>query len=132
MYLYVIRNLIHLTTCNFWMLYRKEARILKKPTIPLRDFIADVASSLCNIGIRRYGRPPLGSPIITKQSISNKYSTVYARCAERWFAPLTKDIPETPQMLNVFSKCIHLRFCAKCDVFLCFNKDRNCFYQFHK
>ena len=41
---------------------------MKEPTIPLRDFIADLASCLCNIGIRKRGRPPLGSPIMKKQS----------------------------------------------------------------
>ena len=51
-YLYIFRHLIHLTTCNSWILHGEEARIMKEPTIPLRDFIADLASCLCNIGIR--------------------------------------------------------------------------------
>jgi len=133
----ILFHLIDATVVNAWLLYRR-ARVQSRITegiLPLADFKAAVAESLCKYektekrGRRstelqrnldtKIPRPRSGAPNpqadVRLDAVGHwlEWSESRQRCR----MPLCKGITQTR--------------CQKCDIPLCFTKNRNCFKNFH-
>lgn len=99
----------------------------------LRAFIAELLECLMLSGKTKKGRPSnLPSPHLKKRMVAPKEPTVEVRKDGVGHFPMA-----TSQRLrckncvaaeNKFSSVV----CSKCGVTLCLNKERNCFFEYHR
>lgn len=127
--MYIFLHTVNMKVVTVWLWYKRHCRLLVQKPMKLSTFQTMVADSLVNIK-RPIGRPSVASPttpptcrVIQRPPVSDvRYDG-------------TDHLPEwgtRGRCKN--SDCWSLSFikCVKCDVFLCLNKDRNCFFSFHK
>ena len=128
-----------LAVINSWLLYRRDSKECygDEKTIDLWDFKSRVASSLCATNTekkRTVGRPRFSEveyghllkrkrgpvkPIPEKEIRSDNYAhwPIFVEKRGRCKFPDCKGLIQTQ--------------CEKCDTYLCFTKDKNCFKNFH-
>ncbi|XP_065665259.1 piggyBac transposable element-derived protein 3-like [Hydra vulgaris] len=131
-YIYVWAHTLLIALSNAWFLYRRDLKIIcpSKKFMPLKNFQAAVASSLVTVVKRKAGRASLDAiPIPTKRAAAVQSNP-------------TKDIrldgfdhlPTYSDKRQRCKKCktgfSYIR-CKKCNVWLCLNKDRNCYHDYH-
>lgn len=128
--MYIFYHSIHMMVVNSWLMDRKDAKALneKKP-MKLAVFQSRLATQLVapSAPVGRPKLPAIGSP---------KMNTVFHRVPPKKSHLDGKD--HLPDYSNTRGRCKgqnckRLSFikCAKCMVYLCLNKDRNCFSRFH-
>ncbi|XP_014672682.1 PREDICTED: piggyBac transposable element-derived protein 3-like [Priapulus caudatus] len=132
-YIYIWWHTITIAVVNAWLIYRRHQRELPNcKTMPLRRFQARVASALTDAGKRARGRPASGSPPVPKRRHS-----VQTQPVEDARRDGLDHLPEWNEKRQRCFQCpgnaafTYLR-CTKCKVWLCLNKDRNCFAAFHR
>ena len=129
-YLYIFRHFIHVAVCNSWLLYRRECQAVGETQISLRQFVGSLYESLVKIGTRKRGRPSLETGVPPKANFPVNIQ------------PTTLDVRKDgfDHFPKWSEKRVRCKFCTpgftyvvcmKCEVALGFNKDRNCFLQFH-
>ena len=130
-YLYIFWHTITIAVVNSWMKYRKDCSELSEKHVPLRSFQADTASALISSGQGKFKR---GRP--SAEDMSKKVKK--AATTEAPVLECQKDkYDHFPQWNDTRGRCKICKNmnsfvqCQKCKVFLCFNKDRNCFRRFH-
>lgn len=134
-YLRIIFHFLDLATVNAWLLYRRHCEQLKIKYMPLIDFKLNVAHGLLFSGdtvTKKRGRPP-----------SSSTNTTSTPPPKRIFTPRPVDdvrfdgIGHWPEHLENKQRCKHCIHsysrvqCEKCNMPLCFNKEKNCFKTFH-
>ena len=99
--------------------------------LPLRHFKASIASSLIAAN-----KPHRGRPSIESISAPKKRKRVQSRPEGDVRTDVVNHMPAWDDKCQRCSFCstrsafTHVK-CLKCNVFLCFTKDRNCFKDFH-
>lgn len=142
-YLYVFYHTLRMALVNAWFVYKRFHEIEGTPknqVMKLRTFQAVCAQSLTTAGRgkkRARGRPTaeeqevlaLQSPPCKRRSVApvidsqkDEYNHFPVYDAKRQRCKLC------PRATSMFS---HVK-CLKCNVYLCLNKDRNCFLLYHK
>ncbi|XP_064614532.1 piggyBac transposable element-derived protein 2-like [Liolophura sinensis] len=129
-YLYIFYHTINMAVVNSWNWYRRHCSLLAEKSLQLSDFQSNIASCLINVK-KVPGRPAMNSPLTPKPAASSTNEQVP-------FADVRLDsvghLPEwTTRGRCKAPSCQKLSFvvCTKCKTHLCFNKDRNCFKDFH-
>lgn len=127
-YIYIFLHTISLTVVNSWLWYKRHCQALRMKPKKLSDFPADVATAL--IICHR----PVGCP--------SRELRPLPPCVAIQKAPITDVRSDGMDHLPAWGTkgrcknkgCKSLSFvtCIKCNVYLCLNKDRNCFLDFHK
>lgn len=132
-YMRIFFHIIDLMVVNAWILWRRSNNEFSN--LALADFKMAVAECLCKVNKASFTRKR-GRPSAAMETLQNKtrrgpatdfpmhevrtdgYSHLPLWCLERQRC-------KYPCGAKTFIKC------EKCNVFLCLNKDRNCFYKFH-
>lgn len=130
-YMYIFFYSVNMMVINAWLRHRCHARLLKVKSLKLADFQADLATQLV------YSQPRVGRPKLGSSSASPVQSNIYRRSIP---PPVTRmdNVGHLPVYATKRGRCkekacpgfTHVK-CDKCDVFLCFTKDKNCFMSFH-
>lgn len=130
-YLYIFWHTITIAVVNSWLKYREDCKALSEKHESLRNFQADLASALVTAGRGKFNR---GRP--STDDMSKKFKK-----AATTVTPVTDSQKDKydhfPQWKETRGRCKICKNqnsfvqCQKCKVFLCFNKDRNCFRRFH-
>lgn len=135
-YMRIFYHLLDLTLINSWILYRKNC---KEKTITLVQFKIEVADCLCranmqNKGIKR-GRPSGNNMEQQIQTKKKKGPTSYVPPKD----VRTDAVGHWPSYTTERTRCkkpnckkLTYVKCDKCGLHLCFNKDNNCFREFHE
>lgn len=136
-YMRLFYHLLDMTLVNSWLLYRRRSREKgAEKCMKLAEFRAEVAYCLCNVGSNRLlkrGRPSdLEKEIAEKKKRSATTTYVPPKDVRldghsHW--PLYKDTRQRCKM----PKCTSFSYiqCSKCGLYLCLNKNNNCFHKFH-
>lgn len=136
-YFRLFYHFLDLAIINAWTVYKKKAAYDQtKIVLNQKDFRVQVAKSLCTLGFHAQKRGRPGNEI-------QKQLEERQKRARTSIAP-TKDVRQDsidhwPQWNSSrnrckLPKCTGKTFvsCAKCNTFLCFNKDKNCFKNYHQ
>ncbi len=138
----LIFHFLDVSVVNSWLLYRRDCDSLKIPLrqrLDLQHFKHSIARSLLLEGKAQPGGSKLGRP-------SRSVDTLHSLKKKK--GNRTNPIPEQnirkdgmhhwqehgeSQNRCKMPGCSKTTFihCTKCKVYLCFTKDRNCFYNFH-
>ena len=130
-YIYIFWHLITVAVINSWLRYRKDCKVLHEKHMPMRRFQGDLAADLllAGKGKSKRGRPSADDMLKNKRRAATTIMPVLD-CQkdkiEHW--PVWKD---TWRRCKICIKKNSFALCEKCEVFLCLNKDRNCFRRFH-
>lgn len=134
-YVRIIWHLIDMCCVNGWLVYRRHMKQKNnKKYMALKDFKANIGNALLKAGktiIRKRGRPSL-SPAAPEQPAKQKKRAprpnvdVQYDQIGHWAVHI-----EPKQRCRHCVKAYARQKCIKCNVSLCFTKDRNCFYNFH-
>ncbi|XP_040067151.1 piggyBac transposable element-derived protein 3-like [Ixodes scapularis] len=132
-YLYIFYHTIYICVVNGWNIHRRQCAQLNTKPMKLRTFIAMLSESLMLSGKAPRGRPAcLPSPPAKKRKVTPKELQNDIRKDGVGHLPLVTSnrlrCKNCVPSANRFSSII----CAKCEITLCLNKDRNCFYEYHK
>lgn len=137
-YFRLFYHLLDLAVINAWILY-KEILLKKNPKgkiLNQKHFRIEVAKCLCSMGRngQKRGRP--------SNEIQQQLDTRKKKCPRAVVPPkdLRQDATDHWPKWNSnrnrckFPGCKGFTFvsCKKCDVFLCFNKDKDCYNAFHQ
>lgn len=132
-YMYIFYHTLHMMVINAWLTYRKQAKHLKvKNIMKLAVFQSRLAAQLVAPSA------PVGRPRIGNISPKMNTITIHRRsCPPRETRLDGKD--HLPEFSNTRGRCKgrdcqFLTFvkCAKCQAYLCLNRDRNCYSKFHQ
>ena len=135
-YMYIFLHTLQIALVNAWLLYRRNTAILKPNAklMPLHKFQSQVAQGLASTNKRIRGRPSLESlltPIPMKipkvQSIPTNDTRKDGLDHFPMYEAKRQRCMHCPKGVNSWS---YFR-CKKCNVWLCLNKDRNCFNAYH-
>lgn len=137
-YLRIFFHFLDIAVANSWLLYSCQATQLgQKKTQTLLNFKLDVAFALIEAykhQDRKRGRPSktsdseTGTPPSAKKTLPGRLpvSDVRYDCIAHW--PLhTENKQRCKKCIKNYSRTA----CQKCMVYLCLNKDRNCFLDLH-
>ena len=130
-YIYIWLDTIIISVANAWILYRRNTGVLdpRKRTMPLRVFQGMLADSLVKAQKRGCGRPTAGSlsPMVCKKKKVQGLPTADIRryCIDHF--PAWEEARQRCMNCNLLT---YIK-CTKCKVWLCLNKDRNCYNEFH-
>ncbi|XP_054462494.1 piggyBac transposable element-derived protein 3 [Anoplopoma fimbria] len=131
----IVFHMLDLTLVEAWLLYRRDcqSQIPENARLPLLDFKIQVACCLCmenKVSNKRKGRP---SQVVLGKKKRGRHSFVPPD-------PVRRDNTDHwPLQANEKGRCqmpgckgIVMSKCSKCAVFLCFTRERNCFFDFDK
>ena len=134
-YMRVFFHFLDMICVNSWLLWRRNLTNMDL-YLPLSEFKIGVAEVLtrANVGVqRKRGRPstPL-QPALNLKKKKYPFSQIPAQQIR------TDNLNHLPVVNEDRQRCkfpdckgkSHIS-CGKCQVYLCLNKDRNCFYRFH-
>lgn len=141
-YLRIVFYVLSTALVNSWLLSRRDKQTNGRDEFPLLDFALEIAEGLCNCGKsaltppRKRGRPPQESPspTTTPPPPARKKRAVF-------FLPATDSRYDQVGHYPIFASRMRCRLCKngytqwrcrKCDTYLCLNRHKNCFYEFHK
>ena len=136
-YLKIITHLVTIFNVNGWLLcrrYSEQLRVLKKNQHNLLLFMKGAANALLFTGkepaITTPGRPKKRTssstrtsgkkPMVPKPAVDIRFDGIY-----HW--------PEFGEKRNRYRVCsmVSVVYCSKCQIYICLQKERNCFKQFH-
>lgn len=141
-------HFLDLCVVNAWILWRKNSDVY----MALFDFKMAVAEHFCKVGKtynKKKGRPAsnTGTPKSTKRTSDSGPSTPTSIQQKKVKKSLARPTPlnevrkdsvdHLPEWKSARQQCHNdckfrsFVFCSKCGVYLCLNKDRNCFMSFH-
>ncbi|XP_054259612.1 piggyBac transposable element-derived protein 2-like [Macrosteles quadrilineatus] len=136
-YLRLFYHLLDVTMCNSWLLYQRVCRDRGDINImPLAEFRESVAITMCRLGSNitpKRGRPSteLDVALLTK----SKKPHVSALPPKEVRKDQTGHWPiwNNNRLRCKLPDCESRSYvnCSKCNLTLCLNKDKNCFYKFH-
>ncbi|KAJ8369987.1 hypothetical protein SKAU_G00100150 [Synaphobranchus kaupii] len=132
----IVFHMLDLTLVESWLLYRRDcqSQIPKNDQLPLLDFKIQVASCLCmenKVSNKRKGRPSQVVVMGKKKRGHHSFvppDPVRRDNTDHW--PLQASDKGRCKMPGC--KDIVRSRCSKCAVFLCFTRERNCFFDYHK
>jgi hypothetical protein len=130
-YFSIIGYLVDLALVNSYLIYRRDAKALgiEATVRNSKDFRLQVSKSLC-CAERLRGRPAASEKVVKKNQVI--VSPRYRPANEIRFDGLHHLPTHCPQ-----GRCKNCKsgkstvMCKKCNLILCFTKQKNCFYQFH-
>ena len=139
-YLKVLFHCVNIAKVNAWLLYRRhcdQQRIPKKSQMSLLKFTSSTALVLTKSGTietpRSVGRPRSSGDDNPQSAKKRKVST------EVHIGDIRHDnIAHWPEFRPTKNKCRHCKvgtgrvYCKKCNLCLCLNNSRNCFFDFHQ
>ena len=131
-YMYLFYHTIIIAVVNSWLWYKRQAKLLKVKPVKLSVFLLDIAEALIMVK-RPVGRPSsavLTPPPAKKINRMKKSSpTLDVRLDGVGHMPVYVEKRGSCKSAN----CKSLTFvkCMKCEVHVCFMKERNCFVSFH-
>lgn len=140
-YMRIFYHLLDISVINAWLLYRRVSQIRPKVSnqkkMKLVDFRLQLGETLCKIGTK--ATPKRGRPSTSDEEIlaakKKKYQptghrpTVDVRWDQIGHFPHHGD--KKQRCKNEHCKSYSIVKCKKCNIFLCFNKQNNCFEKFH-
>lgn len=131
-YIYIWLHTIQIAAVNAWFLYRRDLKITKPEAkyMQLKRFLAEIAESLTRTA-RRVGRPSLDDILNQPKKKASRVQgnpTQDVRRDGYGHMPIWN---EKRQRCSFCKKNFSYMSCRKCNVWLCINKDRNCFQSFH-
>ena len=139
----VIMHLFDMAIVNSWLEYREREvlkHIRKKYILDLMAFREDIANTLCKAELdqtRPRGRPSLVSllnyiPVPEKKTPPAVKPTNDIRYDgfDHW--PIPEDLKNAQRCVMEGCNGKSRVRCEKCNIYLCSNKDRNCFKDYHK
>lgn len=136
----VIMYFLDLALVNSWRLYSNDCtsnNFVKNQTMPLLDFLMDVADTLSSTPERTRIEEDDDNYLSVAHQDHKKYRRAIAPSAAKRHDgyehyPISDDIkaPRACRMENCSSRS-KMR-CEKCDVYLCLSRDKNCFKNYHK
>ena len=133
-YLYIWLHTIIMAVSNAWLLYRRHQKELHgtSKTMPLRIFQAKIASGLVAAGKHMRGRPSLEAqaPPKKKRKVQG-HPDDNARKDGLDHQPLWEKKRQRCALCPGKAAFSYVK-CSKCNVWLCLNKDRNCFVAYHR
>lgn len=134
-YIYIWHHTLHIAVVNAWLLYRRHSEQIRDCDrhMPLKEFQMSIAESLI-LRDRRVGR----TSFIDHLSVSRKRPFVSAPVQPEVRYDLLDHFPIFAEKRSRCKLCpagakngfTYIK-CGKCQVFLCLNRERNCFYEFH-
>lgn len=137
-YMRIFYHLLDITITNAWILYKRVS--LQKGTpknrlLCLADFRVKLGETLCKLGSvsRQVGRP--STEISKRIALKRKH---HSSCPIPPKEVRLDKLDHFPMWVSKRVQCkspkckgfTYVR-CSKCQINLCFNKDRNCYRQFH-
>lgn len=127
-YMYLFWHTVKIAAVNAWFLYKRHVHQRGHRSMPLREFLAELATALVLFRKRPPGRPSIElPPPAKKQSTMATPRDVRLDAKEHW--------PIWNTRRNRCKACAGgytFISCSKRKVSFCINKDRNCFVAFHK
>lgn len=132
-YMYIFYHTLYICAVNAWNIHRRQCGQLGRKAMKRRVFIAELSENLMLCGKTRRGRPAsLPSSASKKRKLAPKQPQNDVRKDGVGHFPVitTKRLrcKHCSPKENTFSSVI----CSKCEVTLCLNKERNCFFDFHR
>ncbi|KAJ8929582.1 hypothetical protein NQ314_017719 [Rhamnusium bicolor] len=136
-YMRLFYHLLDVILVNAWLLYRSVA-VQKNQTeiLKLAEFRAEIADCLCRIGTKPTSKGGRPSDVEIKIVQEKKRSTTTpyiqpkdVRMDGRSHWPLYTKTRQRCKFPTC-KYCSQIK-CAKCGVYLCLNKNNNCFMKFH-
>lgn len=134
-YMRIFYHLLDVTIINSWLLYRRSN--VGKPTITLVDFRLELAQTLCSIG--SYQTPKRGRP--SNNDVQKEIEIKKKKPNTSSLPPLDVRVDKESHFPKWNSTRIPCKLpgchaqtyvvCKKCETALCFNKEKNCFSDFH-
>ena len=129
-YIYIWLHSVTVALVNSWLLYRRDQMIHgNSKTMKLRDFQLQVATSLRKIATKR--RPSFTN-FSRKRKREHKQPTVPVDVRKDGVGHMP--IWDNKQNRCGFRKDNKFSYvkCGKCNVWLCFNKERACYGYYHE
>ena len=127
-------HLVDLVCVNSWLLWQKNST----EYISFIDFKSAVADSLCRLG--KPAPPPKKDkpPVDVLKPLKKKKLGLMVGQGPPKIADRLDGYNHLPVFMNTRARCKYPKCtgksnaaCQKCNVTLCFNRDRNCFLRFH-
>lgn len=126
-YMYIVYHTITMAVVNSWLWYKRHATLLDLKPMKLSCFQSMIADAL--IFVNKVGRPALASISPLPPKIIRRAPVPDVRLDGQGHLPEWKKDRQRCKRGNCQS--LGQVYCSKCHVYLCFNKDRNCFARFH-
>nr|XP_047141031.1 piggyBac transposable element-derived protein 3-like [Hydra vulgaris] len=131
-YIYTWAHTIVISLVNAWFLYRRDLKLIKPKAkhMPIKKFQAEVATSLIKAEKCKFGRPSLETMISPKA----KRSVVQGNPTQDVRQDGVNHLPAYTKKRQRCKKCpagFSYIQCQKCNVWLCMQRERNCFKDFH-
>lgn len=136
-YLCIIFHIIDMCVINSWLLYRRHCvQIKQNKYMPLLEFKMDIAYSLLLSGkvkpSSKRGRPSkTPSPSSKKRRLFAQRPVDEVRYDQVGHWPKPVEVSKRQQCKHCI-KAYTTTSCSKCNVFLCYTLNRNCFVGFHQ
>ncbi|XP_041093551.1 piggyBac transposable element-derived protein 3-like isoform X2 [Polyodon spathula] len=134
-YLHIYFYMMDLCCVVAWLLYRRasdDCGVSCKQQLSLFDFKADVAQSLCWLGKAKKRGSPSGNPENEESVKRRKFSAVpNLDCRKDKFDHWPAYDSKAGRCKHSVCQKLTKVKCQKCDTFLCFVPNRNCFFAFH-
>ena len=135
-YIYIFFHTLTIALVNSWFLYRRNTKVLNptSKTMPMHKFQIMVAKGLVSTNKRLRGRPSLEhmlTPIHTHVQRVQSKPTLDTRRDGLDHFPISEEVRQRCRQCPLGSNRWSFVRCKKCNVWLCFNKQRNCFLDYH-
>lgn len=132
-YIYIWAHTTTIALVNAWFLYRRNLKLIQPNAkhMPLKKFQAEVASSLIQAEKRKIGRPSLDQLIVPPPK---KVAAVQSNPTQDVRRDKVNHMPAYTEKRQRCKQCkIGFSYiqCQKCNVWLCLQRERNCFNDFH-
>lgn len=136
-YFRLFYHLIDVALVNAWLLYKKICQVKNIKPLTQKKFRIEVAETLCKIGKNHYKRGrPSSSGLQDALEIKKKRNPhavvppidVRKDSFDHWPDWMEK----RGRCKNPMCKNLTFVFCIKCKLYLCLNKNSNCFRIFHE
>lgn len=132
-YLPIFGYLLDLSVANSWLLYKREATLLKESPMTLKCFRAEIAGTLVKINqkvsvgrpLSRGTTPKKGNVKKAKPSKDVRYDGI-----DHWPVPTSSE-KQARGRCSLCPKGVSGFRCTKCNVFLCLKNKQMCFVQYH-
>ncbi|KAL3251557.1 hypothetical protein MRX96_055080 [Rhipicephalus microplus] len=125
-YMYIFWQTVKMAAVNAWFLHKRHAQQQGNRTVPLRSFLSELATTLVFYRKRAHGQPSNENLLVVKKVLTAVPRDVRKDGTQHW--PLWN---ERGTRCKACKGGYTFVSCSKCQVYLCLNKDRNCFTHFH-
>ncbi|KAH9360967.1 hypothetical protein HPB48_019569 [Haemaphysalis longicornis] len=126
-YMYLFWHTVKIAAVNAWFLHKRIAQQQRQPSVPLRVFLEELASSLVLFQKRPAGRQSGEHLPPAKKLATSIPRDVRGDETAHWPVWNTKR-----SRCKMCTSGYTFIACSKCNMSLCLNKDRNCFVAFHR